>query len=177
MAAPEQRTWVYDVAIGLNDERHRFIASLIQPEVPTAVVVNRIEHGLSLSRTIPGAVFLDGSCSENERIAVLEDFRLGKTRVVVVTKILDRGTNRLGNAEDLIFASGEGSATQTLQRIGRGLRRANGKEFLRLVDIVDHIVASKADRRAQMAAGFLQAAARRRLEVYATEGFEVQVKG
>lgn len=172
----DKRLMVYERAVVHNLERHQFIASLIQPDTPTAVVVNRIDHGRELSAVIPGAVFLDGSASAGERLRVLEDFKDGTTRVLVVTKILDRGTNRLGNAADLIFASGEGSARQTLQRIGRGLRRAGGKEFLRLVDIVDRVdFADQPDKRIKMAAGFLHRAAKGRVEVYAAEGFAVDV--
>jgi superfamily II DNA or RNA helicase len=93
---------------------------------------------------------------KEERISVLDDFQAGRVRVIVVTKILDRGTNRLGHTDDLIFASGEGSTTQTLQRIGRGLRRGGGKEFLRLVDIVDRVRTEGADTKWQVAAVLLE---------------------
>lgn len=175
MSGPERRNWVYEQAVLNNVGRHLFVASLIRPNTPTAVIINRIEHGRALTTMIPGAVFLDGSASEAERLEALERFRRGELLVLVVSKILDRGTNRLGSAADLIFASAEGSATQVLQRIGRGLRRADGKEFLRLVDIVDRITADEDDKKMQMAAKFLEAAVRRRLTVYAQEGFTVQI--
>lgn len=169
-----RRNLVYERAVIYNQERHQFVASLITPETPTAIIVNRIDHGRDLTAMIPGAVFLDGSASETERLRVLEDFRLGKVFVLVVTKILDRGTNRLGHAADLIFASGEGSPSQILQRIGRGLRRTGGKEFLRLVDVVDRVDGS-GDKRMATAASFLHGAARRRLQVYAHEGFDIEL--
>lgn len=176
LTPPQQRMLVYDTAVGYNQERHYFVASLIRPDTPTAVVVNRVEHGRQLTLSIPGAVFLDGSSSENERLSTLDDFQAGRVNVIVVTKILDRGTNRLGVTADLIFASGEGSATQILQRLGRGLRRAGGKETLRLVDIVDRVrVPEGASNAIKMAAGYLHAAARKRLEVYASEGFDVEL--
>ncbi len=173
---PERRNLVYERVVLTSVSRHQFVASLIRPDAPTAIVVNRLEHGASLAASIPGAVFLDGSTSEGDRIRALEEFRAGTIKVLVVTKILDRGTNRLGCASDLIFASGEGSPTQTLQRIGRGLRREDGKEFLRLVDIVDRIAHVSTDRRMKAAASFLTKAARKRLQVYAQEGFDLEIK-
>ncbi len=176
LSGPQRRNFVYERLILYNARRHTFVASLVRPDTPTAIIVNRVDHGRDLTATIPGAVFLDGSVSDVERVRVLEEFREGHVKVVVVTKILDRGTNRLGSAADLIFASSEGSPTQTLQRIGRGLRRAGGKEFLRLVDVVDRVVTDLVDdRRLLTAAKFLHGAARRRLQVYGQEGFEMSL--
>lgn len=169
------RNKVYEDAIVNNLHRHAAVAALIRPGVPTAVIVNRIAHGESLTRHIPGAVFLDGSASVDKRHEVLERFRSGEVQVLVVTKILDRGTNRLGHAADLIFASGEGSPRQVLQRIGRGLRRTGGKEFLRLVDVVDRVVVPDGSRKLEKAAEYLHSAATRRLEVYKAEGFDVEI--
>ena len=78
--------------------------------------------------------------------------------------ILDRGTNRLGHAIDIIFASGEGSSRQSLQRIGRGLRRTGGKEFLRLLDVIDQ------------GHRYLHVAAKKRITLYHAEGFEVVIR-
>lgn len=175
-SGPGRRQWAYEQAIIDNPARHQFIQSLIQPGQHTAIVVNRIPHGQRLAEAIPGSVFLDGSLTEGQRNRALEQFETGEVEVIVVTKILDRGTNRLGHANDLIFASSEGSDKQTLQRIGRGLRRADGKAFLRLVDIVDRVSADESDdRRLQKVADFIHEAGRKRLELYQAEGFEVQV--
>lgn len=171
----ERRLTAYAHAVHECTARHALIASLVQPGVPTAVVVNRLAHGQALTAAIPGAVFLDGSSSETERLTMLHQFQEGQVSVLVVTKIFDRGTNRLGHAADLIFAAGEGSSTQILQRLGRGLRRAGGKEFLRLVDVVDRIEVVGASRMVKNAASFLHGAAERRLQTYAEQGFDVQL--
>jgi superfamily II DNA or RNA helicase len=157
-----RRRIVFEAAIVHNAERHRFVASLVQDGAPTAIVVNRIDHGHNLVQTILGAVFLHGSASKVERDRVLGAFRRGEFDVLVTTKILDRGTNMLGRAADLIFASAEGSVRQTLQRIGRGLRREDGKEFLRLVDVID-----RGHR-------YLHKAAEKRIALYNAEGFDVE---
>src|SRR5690606_758639 len=110
------------------------------------------------------------------RLEALEAFQRGEVHVLVVTKILDRGSNRLGTVADLIFASSEGSGTQVLQRLGRGLRRGNGKATLRLVDVMDVVDTKVKDKRYANAGGYLAAAAKRRLQVYATEKFEVRMR-
>lgn len=175
LSGPARRRWVYEEAIMNNYARHDFIASLIRPNTPTAVIVNRVEHGHSVTRAIKGAVFLDGSTSPAQRRDVLRQFRRGDIHILVVTKILDRGTNRLGHTTDLLFVSGEGSTKQTLQRIGRGLRRTDGKEFLRLVDIVDRVTFKSHERLLARAAKYLHTAARKRIQLYHDEGFTVEV--
>ena len=173
-----RRQLVFERAILTNVDRHFFIQALIQPNTPTALVVNRIEHGHQLEDAIPGAVFLDGSANAKQRLEVLTDFQEGKIQVLILTKILDRGTNRLGHVTDLIFVSGEGSQRQTLQRIGRGLRRTGGKEYLRLVDIIDRVdLDSVPTKRGFLtkAADYIHSAARKRIRLYRAEGFEVEL--
>jgi superfamily II DNA or RNA helicase len=175
-SGPGRRQWAYEQTIMENSERHAFVRGLIRPTARTAIIVNRVPHGQRLAEEIPDAVFLDGSLTEAQRRHELERFEEGKVQVIIVTKILDRGTNRLGHVTDLIFASSEGSDRQTLQRIGRGLRRADGKAFLRLVDIVDRVTCDTYDdRRLQKVADFIHEAGRKRLELYQAEGFDVEV--
>lgn len=177
LRGPARRLFTYERAILNNQERHAYIASLVRPDIPTAIIVNRIEHGEQLALAIPEALFLDGSASEKVRRTALEAFAVGDVKILIVTKILDRGTNRLGHAADLIFASGEGSNRQTLQRIGRGLRRTGGKEFLRLVDIIDKGIKGSGRKKSipERMSEFLHRAAAKRVRLYATEGFTVQI--
>lgn len=177
-AGAERRQQIYEAGVVYNPERHARIRALVRPETPTAIIVNRVDHGTQLETTIPGAVFLDGSVGEADRITALEAFRRGEFHVLIVTKILDRGTNRLGYAADVIFASGEGSSRQTLQRIGRGLRRADGKATLRLVDVIDRVDTDQLLKRdpLQKAAAILHGAGRRRAQLYIDEGFAITVR-
>ncbi|KKL28522.1 hypothetical protein LCGC14_2374300, partial [marine sediment metagenome] len=173
---PAKRNWVWEHAITNNPARHAFVASLIRPDCPTAIVVNRVAHGLALANSIPGAVFLDGTADPQQRNNTLIAFQQDKTRILIVTKILDRGTNRLGHTTDLIFASGEGSTRQTLQRIGRGLRRTSGKAFLRLVDVIDCVEEGDYPSKLLLtAARFIHKAARTRITLYQSEGFKVEI--
>ncbi len=175
---PARRLWAYETGLIFNQDRHTFIKNLVRPDTPTAVIVNRIDHGNELSNAFQGsAYFLDGSASETERRQMLDDFQAGGFPVLIATKILDRGTNRLGHAQDIIFASGEGSDRQTLQRIGRGLRRTGGKASLRLVDVIDRVEVDPVwgDKRLRKVADFLHDAGRKRLELYQSEGFDVEV--
>lgn len=163
MGPHERRQWVYDHAIINNAARHRYIQSILDPSVPNAIIVNRIEHGEQLAQTIEGSIFVDGSVTPAQRIKLLDKFKAGDFNILITTKILDRGSNRLGMVGNLIFAAGEGSTRQTLQRLGRGLRREDGKAEIILHDIID--------------AGhkYLESLAQRRIELYNEEGFPVRI--
>ncbi len=177
LPGPARRQSVYEYAITFNLDRHLFITNLIRPDTPTAIIVNRVAHGQALSEVLPDAAFLDGSCSPTERKEVLEQFQSGALKVLIITKILDRGTNRLGIAADILFVSGEGSSRQTLQRLGRGLRRTGGKEYLRLVDIIDRVDKDVAPKSRYLAKGakLIHTSARKRIQLYHDEGFAVEV--
>jgi superfamily II DNA or RNA helicase len=170
------RPHTYEQAIIRHPARHAFIQTLLRPDALTVIIVNHIAHGKLLAQALPSAVFLSGAADSERRAQVIEQWRQKPGGVLVVTKILDRGTNRLGHATDLIFASGEGSSAQTLQRLGRGLRRADGKAFLRLVDVVDRVMlAPDEEGPLAMAAEFLHKAGRQRIRLYEVEGFDVEV--
>jgi len=163
MSGPDRRLTVYEQLVVYNDARHRFIASLLPRDVPAVVVVNRVDHGRELLQWLPSSVYLSGDSSKTERARVLEEFNAGAFNCLIVTKIMDRGTNELGRAVALMFVSGEGSTRQTLQRVGRGLRRTDGKEYLQLIDIMD------------TGWGYLRRAARARLKLYNAQGFAINI--
>lgn len=164
---PTQRAEIFRRCIATLERRHRLIKDLLEPDAPNVVIVNRIEHGRNLANYLDlqgvACRFLHGTDSEEVRRAVIDDFRAGHFQTLVVTSILDRGTNDLGHAVGLIFASAEGSKRQVLQRIGRGLRRAGGKEFLYLKDIMD------------TGHEYFSEAAKERVRLYNDEGFDVRI--
>lgn len=164
MSGPERRRFVYEHAVITNQERHLLVRSLIEPGVPNAVIVNLIAHGEELEKVIPNSVFIDGSVSDGRRIELLEEFEEGEYETIIVTKILDRGSNRLGVVRNIIFASSEGSKRQTLQRIGRVLRKVEGKEQIVLHDIVDN------------SHHYLKKMSRRRMKLYNDEDFEIEIE-
>lgn len=164
LSGPARRRLVYQEAVVDNPERHELVRSLLLPDDPNVILVRLIEHGENLAEVIPDSVFLKGTDDEDTRFAAVESLRRGEIQNLIVTTIFDRGTNRLGNAVGLVLASGEGSERQTLQRIGRILRRSEGKEFAFLRDVADR------------GHKYLNRASRRRAEVYVDEGFDITIR-
>lgn len=170
-SGPARRRWAYEEGVVYNEDRHALVQKLIEPDVPNCVIVERIDHGLDLAEYLDEAEFLYGEHSKEERDRTLTRFRDGEFRTLIATRIFDRGTNRLGAVVNLIFASGEGSKVQTLQRVGRGLRKE--KDFLYLHDIIDtpppgHT--SKIDPYQ-----YFVNSGRKRIQLYNTENFEIKM--
>ena len=180
MAPASRRAWAMEHFVTRNTARHQRIADLIRDEGgPATVVVEYRDHGEALAAYLTGAgidaEYLHGDVDPSARREALGRYLRGEISTLVVTRILDRGSNMLGTTRTLIFASGAGSPTQTVQRVGRGLRRAGGKERVSIHDIidlppVDHI-REKPDPYA-----YLDRGARKRLTVYEAEGFDVRLE-
>lgn len=164
LSGAARRHWVYEQAVIFNAERHEFIRRILPKNVQNAIVVHRVAHGEQLAMVIPDSKFVYGDTPKPERLEILESFERGEFQNLIVTSILDRGSNRLGKVRGLVFAANEGSSRQVLQRIGRGLRKGDGKENLFLFDIAD------------TGHKYLENAVQKRLGVYAREGFDVRVE-
>lgn len=74
------------------------------------------------------------STPKDERAEVLQRFREGTYRAIVTSKVLDEGID-VPDASLGIILSGTGSKREFVQRLGRILRKVEGKEA-RLVEIV-----------------------------------------
>jgi superfamily II DNA or RNA helicase len=71
---------------------------------------------------------------KEERREILENFRSGKYKVIVTSQVLDEGVD-VPDASLGFILSGTGSAREYVQRLGRLLRKVEGKQA-RLVEIV-----------------------------------------
>lgn len=162
LTGPAARRRIYESGIIYNEKRHIYIASLLPRNVPCAIIVSKVAHGNELAKHIPECLFLHGKATKAQRDAALEGFGTAY-RNLIATSILDRGSNRLGRAGAIIFASGEGSWRQILQRLGRALRRADGKTDVFLFDVID------------LGDEYLEQAVRQRVRIYESEGFDVQI--
>ena len=162
MAGGAKRAWVYENTVWSSAARMALIRSLLDQEAINVVIVRSLVHGPAVAEAL-GAPFLSGSSRAKERTATLDALAAGDVRVLVTTSILDRGTNKLGMATNLIFASGEGSNTQTLQRVGRGLRRTGGKDYICVHDIMD------------TGHPYLDRQTRQRIKLYAAQNFETEI--
>lgn len=151
-------------------KRNRLIAEIAQGTaerwgVPTLILVQWIEHGRNIKRALREigvrAEFISGHASTEQRLAVMEALRDGRITCAISTTIFDEGVN-VPEIGALILAGGGKARHKVIQRIGRGLRVVEGKEYLAVFDIWDshsdkYLIGHSQQRlRATQDAGFAQ---------------------
>ena len=92
---------------------------------------NRLVHRISRRFLIP---YITHRSSKEERREVLKGFREGRYRAIVTSKVLDEGVD-VPEASIGVIVSGTGSSREFIQRLGRLLRKREGKRA-RLIELV-----------------------------------------
>ena len=132
------KTWpdCYDYGVVTNRIRNDKIVKVFQSYPgPTLILVNKIAHGELLAKKL-NIPFLSGQSSATEREQAIEDMKAGNMAGVIASTIWDEGID-IANIKTVILAGGGKSDIKNLQRLGRGLRLAEGKTQLQLVDFLD----------------------------------------
>ena len=156
---------VHRIAVVQNAERNNAITQVIgrlleQNESGILVFVDYIEHGQTLSELTGLPLVWSGS---EDRTELFENFKFGRLRGLITSPILDEGID-VSRIRHIVFASGKKSKTKLLQRIGRGLRREEGKDCMHLIDFYDDETP------------MLLKHTEKRIEVYKSEGFDVSIE-
>ncbi len=92
---------------------------------------NKLVHRIARTFLIPAITY---TTFKDERRQILERFRDGTYRMVVTSKVLDEGVD-VPEASQAIILSGTGSSREFIQRLGRVLRKREGKRA-KLTEIV-----------------------------------------
>jgi len=79
--------------------------------------------------------FITHTTGKEERYDVLKSFREGSYRAIVTSKVLDEGID-VPEASIGVIVSGTGSSREFIQRLGRLLRKSEGKGQARLIELV-----------------------------------------
>ncbi len=107
-------------------ERNQLLASLVEDKDEVLVLFKRKKHGRLLEDLIPDSVRIDGDTPPAERNRVKEEFKNKQIKRLLASSIFDAGVN-LNNIKVLVLAWGGKSPVALTQRIGRALRKAEGK--------------------------------------------------
>lgn len=159
---------VYNKLIVNNEKRNNHIASLTKvlhdSGKTVLIVVNYLEHGENLTELLKEqgvySEFINGELDSDIRKRQLADVKSGKLKVLIATTVLDEGVD-ISGIHALIMSAGGKSLRQTLQRVGRILRRKEGDNSAIVIDFVDRTHKN------------LFAHSEERLRLYKQEGFEI----
>lgn len=135
---------VYDMGIVLNRARNRMIIKtakdLAKAGKTSLILISKIEHGNSLVEMAElighPVVFIQGKDDSDIRENVRGALNRKEIKTVIATQIWKEGVD-IKTLNAVINAAGGKSEIAVLQSLGRGLRTAEGKESILLVDILD----------------------------------------
>jgi superfamily II DNA or RNA helicase len=135
---------VYEMGVVLNRARNRMIIKtakdLAKDGKTSLILISKIEHGNSLvemSELIGHqVVFIQGKDDSEIRENVRGALNRKEIKTVIATQIWKEGVD-IKTLDAVINAAGGKSEIAVLQSLGRGLRTAEGKESILLVDILD----------------------------------------
>jgi superfamily II DNA or RNA helicase len=134
-----------------HKKRTEFIKKLaLAQKGNTLVLFSRIAHGEELYEQIKASAtsqkvhYVSGDVEADDREAIrhLIQNETGDSVTVASVGTMSTGTN-IPRIHTIIFAAPTKSVIRVIQSLGRGLRKADGKEYLKLIDIADNIVPSK----------------------------------
>jgi superfamily II DNA or RNA helicase len=104
------------------------------------VLVDHIEHGITLAGMIPDAVFVRGADGKEVRdddvFNNIADFNAGKIQCLVGTSVLGEGVD-LPAADALVYAKGGSASVTVTQDVFRVLTKSEGKRRAIVVDFAD----------------------------------------
>jgi len=136
-------TWqgVYGAAVVRSAPRNRaIIACARRTEKPAVVFVKEIAHGKLLEKALLKAGiptgFVWGTHSNDYRKTRVRDLVAGRVDVLVCSVVFQEGID-IPELRSVVVGSGGKSVIAALQRIGRGMRRTDGKTTFDVWDIAD----------------------------------------
>lgn len=157
----EHRKWkdLYKYGIVNNRVRNGLILKAVKERLVSGqtclIMVKEIQHGTNLAQLAKlmgfEALFIHGKHNSKERDKVREGLNSRATNCVITTDIWREGVD-IPSLNVVVNACGGKSEIQTLQVIGRGARRAEGKDTVEIIDCIDvyRYLAEHFARRAQI---------------------------
>lgn len=136
---------VYVFNRGIADKRAKIIIQSIYKyvadieKVKGLVFCVSIEHAKYMSEKLNKAgiatTYLTGVSSDKERILAKEDLQTGKLKFICVVDLYNEGVD-IKQINTVLFLRPTESLTVFLQQLGRGLRLAEGKDCLTVLDFI-----------------------------------------
>jgi superfamily II DNA or RNA helicase len=162
---PRNTEWasVNEICIINNTERNEKIKELAEKhDMATLILVRNIEHGKELERIIDNSIFVFGEDDTDIRKEAIDKLTSGEIKVLIASNIFNEGIS-INAIRVLINGAGGKSRVEVIQRLGRALRKDEGKEEAIVYDFFDvgqHIT---------------QRHSKERMNIYSKVGFPVKV--
>ena len=101
----------------------------------TLVLVNRIESGKFIIDRLPDAVFVSGEVKTKDRKEEYDEIKTSTNKIIVATYGVAAVGINIPRIFNLILLEPGKSFVRVIQSIGRGIRKADDKDFVQVWDI------------------------------------------
>ena len=121
-----------------NKDRMSFISKMVDGIANsgnTLVLVNRIETGKFIVDNVPGAVFISGEVKTKDRKSEYDEVKTADNKIIVATYGVAAVGINIPRIFNLVLVEPGKSFTRVIQSIGRGIRKAEDKDFVQIWDI------------------------------------------
>ena len=121
-----------------NKERIEYLAKLcikIKQSVNTLILVDRISAGNLLQELIPDSVFIKGDVKVKDRKEQYDEVKEAKDKVIIATYGVAAVGINIPRIFNLVLIEPGKSFVRVIQSIGRGIRKAEDKDFVQIWDI------------------------------------------
>jgi superfamily II DNA or RNA helicase len=135
---------IYNAGIVENRARNRLIVQEAKEQVESGktvlIMVKEIAHGeniVSIGKLLEFDIdFVQGGTEQDIKKSIQDTLESKDTKCVVCTAVWREGID-IKSLNTVILALGGKSAIQTVQAVGRGLRKSKGKTEVLLIDFLD----------------------------------------
>jgi superfamily II DNA or RNA helicase len=101
----------------------------------TLVLVNRIDSGKFIVNELPDSVFISGAVKTKDRKEEYDDVKTSTNKVIVATYGVAAVGINIPRIFNLVLLEPGKSFVRVIQSIGRGIRKADDKDFVQIWDI------------------------------------------
>ena len=136
---PEFKTYQEELKYLVTDSnRMKYISKLIKGIADsgnTLVLVNRIDSGKFLVEEIEDAVFISGEVKTKDRKDEYDEIKTSDNKIIVATYGVAAVGINIPRIFNLILLEPGKSFVRVIQSIGRGIRKAEDKDFVQIWDL------------------------------------------
>ena len=121
-----------------NEDRMTYVSDMIKGIAETGntlVLVNRIDSGKFIIEQIPEAVFVSGEVKTTARKAEYDEIKTSDNKIIVATFGVAAVGINIPRIFNLVLLEPGKSFVRVIQSIGRGIRKADDKDFVQIWDI------------------------------------------
>jgi superfamily II DNA or RNA helicase len=136
---PEFKTYQEELKyLVTNKDRMTYFSKLVQGLAETGntlILVNRIDTGKLLTEMIDGAVFISGEVKGTKRQEEYKEHATNDNKVTVATFGVAAVGINIPRIFNLVLLEPGKSFVRVIQSIGRGIRKAEDKDFVQIWDL------------------------------------------